>query len=162
MSNSLRPHGLPHARLPCPSLSPRVWSNSCPLSQWCYLTISSSATLFSFSLQSFPASGSFPMSQLFTSGGQSIGVSVSASVLPMNIQGWFPLGLTSLISFNEPESEAIEILQNETQILPCCTVIYYSRYSIGGVRNTNYKAIVANQSNEEGDRVKIAILMVGN
>jgi len=67
-----------------------------------------------------------------------------------------------LISFNEPESEAIEILQNETEILPCCTVIYYSRYSIGGVRNTNYKAIVANQSSKEGDRVKIAILMVGN
>lgn len=67
-----------------------------------------------------------------------------------------------MISFNEPESEAIEILQNETQILPCCTVIYYSRYFIGGVRNTNYKAIVANQPNEEGDRMKIAILMVGN
>ena len=74
--------------LPCPSLSPRVCSNSCPLSQWCYLTISSSATLF-FCLPSFPASGTFPMSWLLTSGGQSFGASASASVLPMNIQGWF-------------------------------------------------------------------------
>ena len=79
-------HGRQHARLPCPSLSPGVCSNSCPLNQWCYLTISSSTTLFSFCLQSFLASGSFPMSQLFASGGQSIGA--SASVLPMNIQGW--------------------------------------------------------------------------
>ena len=92
------PHGLQHVRLPCPSLSSRVCSNSCPLSQWCYLTISFSAAPFSFCLQSFPASGSFPMSQFFTSNGQSIGASASASVLPMNIQGWFPLGLTGLIS----------------------------------------------------------------
>ena len=88
---------LQHTRLPCPSLSPRVCSGSCPLSQWCYLSISSSAALF-FCLQSFPASGSFPMSWVFTSGGQNIGVSASASVLPGNIQGWFPLGLTSSIS----------------------------------------------------------------
>ena len=93
---TLQPHGLQHARPPCSSLSPRVCSNSCPLSLWCYLTISSSATLFSFCLQSFPASGSFAMSPLFTSGGQSIGA--SASVFPMNIQDWFPLGLTDLIS----------------------------------------------------------------
>ena len=92
----LQPHELQHARPPCPSPSPRVCSNPCPLSQWCYPTISSSVVPFSC-LQSFPASGSFPMSQLFVSGGQSIGVSASASVLPMNIQGWFPLGLTSLI-----------------------------------------------------------------
>ena len=85
-------------RLPCLSLSPRVCSSSCPLSWWCYLTISSSATLFSFCLQSFPASGYFPLSQLFASGGQSIGASTSASVLPMNIQDWLPLGLTALIS----------------------------------------------------------------
>ena len=84
--------------LPCPSLSPRVCSNSYPVSQWCYLTISSSAGLFSFCLQSFPASGYFPMSRRFTSGGQSIRTSASASVLSMNIQGWFPLGFTSLIS----------------------------------------------------------------
>ena len=97
----LRPHGLQHARLPCPSPTPRAYSNSCPSSQWCHPTISSSVVPFSSCLQSFPASGSFPTSQFFTSGGQSIGVSVSASVLPMNIQDWFPLwliGLTSLQS----------------------------------------------------------------
>ena len=98
VSDSLRPHGRQHARLPCPSLSPRVCSNSCPLSQWCYPTISSSVTPFSSLLQSFPASGSFPVSQFFHSGVQRIGASASASVLPMNIQNWFPLGWTSLIS----------------------------------------------------------------
>ena len=98
MSNSLRPHGPQYTRFPCPSLSPRLSSDSCPLSQWCYLTISSSVAPFSFCLQSFPASGSFPMSWLFTSGGPSIGVSASASVLPMSIQGWFPSGLTDFIS----------------------------------------------------------------
>ena len=97
MSNSLQPHGLQHTRLPCPSLSPRVCSNSCPLSWWCHPTISSSVITFSSHLQSFPASGSFPMSQLFTSRGQSIGASVS--VLLVNIQDWFPLGLTGLIPF---------------------------------------------------------------
>ena len=84
-------HGLQQARLPCPSLSPGVCSNSCSLSRWCYPTISSSAAPFSFCLHSFPASGSFPMSWLFTLSGRSIGASVSTSVLPMNIQGWFPL-----------------------------------------------------------------------
>ena len=88
-------HGLQHTRLACPSPSPGVCSNSSPWSWWCHPTISSSVIPFSH-LQSFPASGSFPMSQLFTSGGQSIGA--SASVLPVNIQGWFPLGLTGLIS----------------------------------------------------------------
>ena len=97
MSDSLRSYGLQHARLPCPSPSPRACSNSCPLRQWCHPTISSSVIPFSSCLQSFPASGSFPMCQLFASGGQSIGVSVSASVLPMCIQGWFSLGLTGLI-----------------------------------------------------------------
>ena len=97
MSNSVRPHGLQHAGLPCPSLSPGVCSNSCPLSWWCYPTISSSVTPFSSCPWSFPASGSFPVSRLFTSGGQSIGALASASVLPMNIQSWFPLGLTGLI-----------------------------------------------------------------
>ena len=85
MSNSLRPHGLQHARLPCPSPTPGTCSNSCPLSQWCHPTISCSVIPFSSCLQSFPASGSFPMSQFFASGGQSIGVSASVSVLPMNI-----------------------------------------------------------------------------
>ena len=98
MSNTLQPHGLQHTRLPCPSLSPRVCSNSYPLNWWCHQTISSSVTPFFTCPQSFPVSGSFQMSQLFTSGGQSIGASASASVLSMNTQGWFPLGLTGLIS----------------------------------------------------------------
>jgi len=98
VSNSLWPHELQHTRIPCPSLSHRVCSNSCPLSQWCHPIILFSAIPFSSYLQSFSASVSFPMSQLFASGGQSIGTSASASVLPMNIQGWFPLGLTGLIS----------------------------------------------------------------
>ena len=91
MSDSLQPHGLQHARLPCPSPTLRTCSNSCPLSKWCHTTISSSVIPFSSCLQSFPASGFFPMRQFFASGGQSIGASASASVLPMNIQDWFPL-----------------------------------------------------------------------
>ena len=98
VSNSWRPHGLQHARLPCPSPSPGTCSNSCPLSRWCRPIISSSVISFSSCLQSFPASGSFPMSWLFSSGGQIIGVSASTLVLPMYIQDWFPLGLTGLIS----------------------------------------------------------------
>ena len=96
MSSSLWPHGLQHIRLPCLSLSPRVCSNSCPSSCWCYPIILSSVIPFSC-LQSFPASGSFPRSQFFTSDGQSVWASALASVLPVNIQGWFPLGLTILI-----------------------------------------------------------------
>ena len=96
VSDSLWPHELQHTRLPWPSLLPRFGSNACPLCWWCHSTISSSVVPFSSCLQSFPASGSFPMSQLFASGGQSIGV--SASVLPVNIQDWFPRGLTGLIS----------------------------------------------------------------
>ena len=98
VSDSLQPHGLQHARPPCPSPTPRVYSNSCPLSQWCHPTISSSVIPFSSHFQSFPASGSFQMSQNFTSGGQSIGVSASASVLPVNIRDWFPLGWTGWLS----------------------------------------------------------------
>ena len=98
MSNSLRPHGLQQTRLPCPSPTPRACSNSCPLSQWCHPTISLSVVPFSSHLQSFPASGSFPISPFFSSGGQSNRVSASASVLPMNIQNRFPLGWTGLIS----------------------------------------------------------------
>ena len=98
MSDSLRPHGLQHARLPCPSLSPGTCSNSCPLSRWCHPTISSSVVPFSSCFQSFPASRSFQMSQFFTSGGQSIAALASASVLPMNIQDWSPLGWTGWIS----------------------------------------------------------------
>ena len=98
MSDSLWSNGLQHAKPPCPSPTHRVYSNSCPLSRWWHPTISSSVIPLSFCLWSFPASGSFTMSQLFASGGQSIGVSASTSLLPMNIQDWFPLGLSSLIS----------------------------------------------------------------
>ena len=98
VSDTLQPHGLQHAKFPCPSPTPRACSNSIPSSHWCHPTISSSVGNFSCGLQSFPTSASFPMSQFFISGGQSIGVSPSASVLPMNIQGWFPLGLTAWIS----------------------------------------------------------------
>ena len=98
VSDSLWPHELQHARPPCPSPTPRVYPNSCPSCQSCHPTISSSVIPFSSHLQSFPASGSFPMTQFFPSGGQSIGASASASVLPMNIQNWFPLGLTGWIS----------------------------------------------------------------
>ena len=114
MSHSSWPHRLQYARLPCPSPTPGVYSNSCPLSWWCHptislsqryhLTISSSVIPFSSCPQSSPVSGSFPMSQLFLSGGQSIGASASSSVLPMTIQGWFPLGLTGLISRDSQKS----------------------------------------------------------
>ena len=98
MSDSLWPHGLQHTRLSCPSPTPGACSNSCPLSQWCYLTTSTSVDPFFSCPQSFPASGSFPMSWFFVSGGQGSGASAPASVLPMNIQGWFPLEMTGLIS----------------------------------------------------------------
>ena len=98
VSDSLRPYESQHARPPCPSPTPGVHPDSCPSSQWCHPAISSSVVPFSSCPQSLPASGSFPMSQLFAWGGQSIGVSASASVLSMNIQDWFPLGLTGLIS----------------------------------------------------------------
>ena len=98
MSDSLRPHGLQHARSPCPSPTPEVYPNSSPLSQWCHPTISSSVIPFSSHLQSFPASGPFQMSQLFLSEGQSVGVSASTSVFPMNTQDWSPLGWTGWIS----------------------------------------------------------------
>ena len=98
MSDSLPTHGLQHARPSCPSPTPRAYSNSCPLSQWCHPTILPSVVPFSSCPQSFPASGSFPMSQFFASGDQSIAVSASASVLPMNTQDWFPLGWTAWIS----------------------------------------------------------------
>ena len=96
--DSSQSHGLQYARPPCPSPTPGVYSNLCPLSQWCHPTISSSFIPVASCLQSFPASGSFPMSQFFPSGGQSIGVSASASVLSMNIQDWFPLGWAAWIS----------------------------------------------------------------
>ena len=98
MSDTLQPHGLQQARPPCPSPIPGVYPNSCPLNWWCHATISSSVVTFSSHLQSFPASGSFQMSQFFTPGGQSIRIWASTSVLPMNTQDWFPLGWTGWIS----------------------------------------------------------------
>ena len=100
---TLWPYGLQHTRPPCPLLTPGVHPNSCPFSQWCHPTISSSVVPFSTCPQSFPSSGSFQMSQFFTSGGQSIGVSASTSVLPMDIQDWFPLGWTGWISLQSKE-----------------------------------------------------------
>ena len=105
MSNSMWPHGLQHTRLPCPLLSPWICSNSCPLSQWCHPTISSFIAPFFSCPQSFSASGSFPVSQLFTSGGQSIGASASVSILSMNIQGWFPLRLTVWFPYCSGDSQ---------------------------------------------------------
>ena len=116
-------HGLQYTRLPCPILSPRVCLESCWLSQWCHSTISNTVTLFYSCSKSFPASGSFPMSQLFTSVGQSIGVSASASVFPMNIQDWFPLGLTGLISL-KPKGHSRVLPQyhsSKASILQCWT-----------------------------------------
>ena len=121
VSKSLRPHGLQHTRLPCPSLTLRVCSNSCPmnwwchppLSWWCHPTISSSVILFSSYLQSFPASGYFLMNRFFASGGHSIGVSASASILPMNIQNWFPLGWTSWISL---QSKGLSRVSSNTTV----------------------------------------------
>ena len=115
MSDSWQPHGLQHARLPCPSLSPRACSNSWPLSWWCHSTISSSVSPFSSCPQSFPALGSFPTSWLSASGGQSIGA--SASVLSMNIQGWFPLGVTGLFSRCPGNSEESSLAPPSCQLL---------------------------------------------
>ena len=119
MSYSLRPHGLQHIRLPCPSVSPGLCPNSCPLSWWCHPTISTSVSLFSCP-QFFPASRSFPMSRLFASGGHSIRASASASILPMNIQGWFPLGLTGLISLQSKGiSSLLQHHNSKASILWC-------------------------------------------
>ena len=113
MSDSLRPHGLQHARPPCPSPTPGVFSNSCPSSWWRHPTISSSAVHFSSHLQSFPTSGSFPMSQCFASGGQNIGASPLASVLPMNIQDWSPLGWTGWLSL---QSKGLSTVFSNTRV----------------------------------------------
>ena len=118
VSDSLRPHGLSLTRLPCPLPTPRVCSNACSSSQRYHPTISSSVVPFSSCLQSFPASGSFPVSQFFTSGGQSIGASASASVLPVNIQDWFPLGSTGLISLlSKGLSSLLQHHSSKTSIL---------------------------------------------
>ena len=127
MSDSLRPHGLQHVRLLCPSSTPRAYSNSCPSDQWCHPTISSSVVPFSSRLQSFQASGSFPMSQFFTSGGQSIGVSASASVLLMNIQDWFHSGWTGCISL---QSKGLSrVFSNTTQFKSISSLVLSFLYS---------------------------------
>ena len=119
VSKSLQPHGLQHARPPCPSPTPGVYSNSCPLSWWCLPTILSSVVPFSSCLQSFPVPGSFLRTQLFESGGQNIGVSASTSVFPMNIQDWFPLGWTDLMSCCPRDSlEPSPTPQFKTSVLP--------------------------------------------
>ena len=129
MLDSLRSHALQHARPPCPSPTTGVYSNSCPLSGWCHPTILSSVIPFFFCLQSFPASGAFPMSQFFASGGQSIGVSASASVLPMNIQDWSPLGWTGWISlqskgpsrvFSNTTLRTSQLRAEKLMLLSCC------------------------------------------
>ena len=121
MSDSLQPNGLQHSRLPCPSLFPGVCSNSCPLSQWCHPTILSSIISLSSCLQSFPASGSFPMNQFFSWGSQSIGVSASTSVLPMNIQDWFPSGFTCWVSLQSKGLSRVFLQHHssKTSILQC-------------------------------------------
>ena len=127
MSHSLKPHGLQHSRPPCPSPTPGVYSNSCTLSRWCHPTISSSVVPFSCCLQSLPASESFPMSQFFTPGGQSIGVSASASILPKNIQDWFPLGWTGWISLESspmPQFKSINSLALSFLYSPTLTSIH--------------------------------------
>ena len=117
VSNSLRPHGLQHARPPCPSPTPGVYPNSCPLNWWCHPTIFSSVIPFSH-LHSFPASRSFQMSQFFTSGGQSIGVSASVSVLAINIQDWFPLGWTGWISLQSKGLSRVFSLVETIALVP--------------------------------------------
>ena len=124
MSDSLQPHGLLHAKLPCLSPTPGACSNSYPSSQWCYPTISSSVVPFSSCLQSFPASGSFPMSQFFTSGGPSIGASVSASVLPMNIQYWFPFEISLVWSPFRPRDSQESSPTRQLKSISCLALSF--------------------------------------
>ena len=130
MSDSLQPHGLQHARPACPTPTPGVYSNSCPLSRWCHPTISSSVIPFSFCPQSFPTSGSFPKSQLFASGGQSIGVSASSSVLPMNIQDWFPLAWTGQIWRGYGQDQTVSPIILAFRILSVAEYIVFPSYWI--------------------------------
>ena len=129
VSDSLPPHELQHARLPCQSPTPGAYSDSCPSSRWCHPTISSSVVPFSH-LQSFPASGSFPMSQFFSSGGQSIGVSASTSILPMNIQDWFPFGWTGWISL---QSEGLSRVFSNTTVQNHQTCNEYNKKKLAKV-----------------------------
>ena len=139
-SDSLQIHGLQHARPPCPWLTSRVHSKSCPLSRWCHPTISASVIPFSSHLQSFPASGSFQMSQFFASGGQSIGVSASASVLPMNIQDWFSLGWTGWISLQSKGLSKLQHHSSKGSILRC-SAFFIVRLSHPYMTNRKNKAL---------------------
>ena len=157
VSDSLPSRGVQHARLPSPLLSPWVFSNSYPMSWWCYVTISSSATSFSSCLPTFSPSGSFPMSRLFTSGGQSTGASASASVLPMNIQGWFSLGLTGWISLlSKGLLGGWGYHQNYLIIgsLPCGTV---REMPCGTVRWKERGWLFRTQSSEMCQRLKLSV-----
>ena len=140
VSNSLWPHGLKYARIPCLSPSPRACSNSCPLSQWCHPTISSSVIPFSSCLLSFPAPGSFPVNQLFPSGGQSIGASASVAVLPMNIQGWFLLGLTGWISLQSRELSGVvsntTVWKHQFFSLLLCPGKFWKEHFLGSYHKT--------------------------
>ena len=136
VSDSFRPHELQHGRPPCPSPAPGLYSNSCPWSWWCHPAISSSVVPFSSCPQSFLASGSFPMSQLFTWGGQSIGVSASSSVLPMNTQDWSPLGWTGWISLQSKglfKSQAIINMLLFSIDLPIRNILYKCNHTICGL-----------------------------
>ena len=164
VSNFLQLHGLQHTRLPCPSASPRICSNSCPFSQWCHQTISSSVIPFPSFLQSCPASVSFPISQYFTSGGQSIGVSASASVLPRNIQCWFPLGLTDLIfllsprdSQESPPAWQLEGISSSVLTLFHCPAItsihdYWKNHSF------DYRAFVGKEMSLLSNTLKLSLI----
>ena len=131
MSDSLQPYRLQHARLPCPSLSPRICSDLCPLSRWCHQTISSSVALFSYPL-TFPKSGSFPRSWLFPSGGQSIEASASASALPMKIQGWFPFRIDwfDLLAVQRTLTCLLQHHNSKASILQCSTFFMIQHTSI--------------------------------
>ena len=152
MSDSLRCHGLQHTRPPCPSPTPRACSNSGPLTQWCHPAISSSVFPFSFCPQSFPASGFFEMSQFFASGGQSIGVSASTSVLPMNTQDWSPLGWTGWISFQSKGLSKVfsntTVQKHQSSVLsflysPTLTSIHDYRKTIALTRQTFVGKVVS-------------------
>ena len=160
MSDSLRPHESQHARPPCPSPTSGVYSNSCPLSQWCHPTISSSVGPFSSCPQSLPASGSFPMSQLFTWGGQSIGVSASASVLPMNTQDWSPLGWTDTYRVHYKELDYTVMEVGKSKI---CKVYQWSKrptescFSLKAVRQKEPES----QMKSEGHQLENSLYFEG-
>ena len=129
VSHSLWPHGLQHVRPPCPSPTPGIYSNSCPLSWWCHPTISSSDVPFSSCLLSFPASGSFQMSQVFALGGQSIAVSAWTSVFPMNVQDWFPLGWTGWISLQSKGLSRVFSNNSSKASVPHCSTFFIVQLS---------------------------------